>query len=122
MSGVGVTLDVNDKEAQELLSQIARRIGDVEPALKVIGGIIRTSVVRNFEKSGRPLKWNAHSETTMARRGAGAPILVQQGMAGGLMGSVSVSTDNWPLNQKNLIFDIFLRFQPSVFIGRGERI
>jgi phage virion morphogenesis protein len=65
----------------------------LEPALKNIGGIIRTSVVRNFEKGGRPVKWKEHSKLTKARRGAGAPILVKQGFEGGLMGSISVSTE-----------------------------
>ncbi len=93
MGGVGIELEVNDKEVQQMLGQIAKRIGNPEPALKVIGGIIRTSVVRNFEKGGRPDKWEKHSKLTEARRGKGAPILIKQGFEGGLMGSISVKTE-----------------------------
>jgi len=58
------------------------------PAMKVIGSIVRTSVIRNFEKGGRPKRWKKHSKTTQKRRGKGAPILRDQGFAGGLMGSI----------------------------------
>ena len=88
MSGAMIDVKIEDKEIREVLNLLGRRTQDLKPAFSIIGEIVRTSIVRNFEKSGRPRKWKAHSETSKKRRGAGAKILQDQGAAGGLSGSI----------------------------------
>jgi len=88
MAGVGIKYKVQDTELKSLLAEITRRIHNPKPAMKIIGGIVRSSVARNFEKEGRPQKWAKHSKTTEKRRGKGAKILRKTGFGGGLAGSV----------------------------------
>ena len=72
----------------KLLGGVLKRIGNPGPVMKILGAIVRTSVVRNFEKGGRPTKWQALSPETLKTK-KGTAILREQGMAGGLMGSVN---------------------------------
>ena len=88
MAGTAITVKIEDREVKELLSRVQARMNDLTPALKIIGNTIRASIIRNFEKAGRPVKWAKHSEITEKRRGKGAKILRAQGFAGGLMGSI----------------------------------
>ena len=88
MGGVGVLVKVDDKEVRKLLGGILKRMGNPGPAMKILGAIVRTSIVRNFEKGGRPTKWKALSPETLKTK-KGTAILREQGMAGGLMGSVN---------------------------------
>jgi phage virion morphogenesis protein len=89
-----VSISDNDAQVQKLLGRIYRRSGDAIPAMKIIGQIVRTSVIRNFEKEGRPNKWAPLSETTLKRRKKGGGILRVKGMAGGLMGSINVKASS----------------------------
>ena len=89
MSGAAITVKVDDKQVKELLGRIQKNLGDLTPAMKIIGSTIRTSIIRNFEKSGRPAKWKKHSKQTEDRRGKGAKILMAQGFAGGLAASIN---------------------------------
>ena len=86
MTGATITIKYDDSEVQAMFARIQRRLGDLKPAMKVIGQIVRTSVVRNFEQGGRP-RWKPLSRVTLARR-KGSKILYRQGMAGGLAGSI----------------------------------
>jgi phage virion morphogenesis protein len=88
MSGAMIDVRIEDKEIRETLNLLGRRARNLKPAFSLIGEIVRTSIVRNFEKSGRPREWKGHSETTEKRRGKGAKILQDQGAAGGLSGSI----------------------------------
>lgn len=88
MSGVTLNVTVEDKEVSRMLADLGRRMDNLRPVMAVIGSIIRTSIVRNFEKSGRQRKWKKHSKTTEKKRGEGAKILQAQGAAGGLSGSI----------------------------------
>ena len=88
MGGVGVLVKVDDKEVRKLLGGILKRMGNPAPAMKILGAIVRTSIVRNFEKGGRPTKWKALSPGTLKTK-KGTAILREQGMAGGLMGAVN---------------------------------
>jgi phage virion morphogenesis protein len=54
-------------------------MGDMTPGMKIIGEVIRTSIVRNYEKEGRPEKWQKHGPATEARRGHNAAILRDSG-------------------------------------------
>lgn len=88
----GAAIKINDQEVKAMIKRILRNLGDMTPAMKIIGSIVRASVIRNFEKGGRPVKWKSHSKVTEKRRKGGA-ILRKQGMAGGLMGSISYTAD-----------------------------
>lgn len=91
MAGALIEIKVDTKEVQEMLLKLHDRLGDLTPAMKVIGEIVRTSIVRNFEKQGRPGGWAKLTKATVKMRGASKPILRRQGFAGGLMGSISAS-------------------------------
>jgi len=120
MGGVAVSIKVDDKEVRKLLSGILKRIGNPGPAMKILGAIARTSIIRNFEKGGRPTKWTALSPETLKRK-KGTAILREQGMAGGLMGSVNYK----PFNDKvvvsaNKIYAAIHHFGGKA--GRGRKV
>ena len=93
MGGVAVSVKIDDKKVRALLTGVLKRMGNPAPAMKIIGAIVRTSIVRNFEKGGRPTKWQALSPETLKKK-KGTAILREQGMAGGLMGSVNYKAFN----------------------------
>lgn len=93
MAGAAIEITANDKKVTELLERIRKKLGDLTPAMKIIGSTVRASVIRNFEKSGRPSKWKKHSRLTEKRRGKGAKILMGQGLAGGLAASINYKAD-----------------------------
>lgn len=93
MAGTTIEIVANDKKVSELLLQIQKKLGDLTSANKIIGSTVRASVIRNFEKSGRPKKWKKHSALTKKLRGKGAKILMAQGLAGGLAASINYQAD-----------------------------
>lgn len=88
MTGVSTDVEFSDQAVRELLTRLQAHISDLTPVMKIIGETVRTSVVANFEKGGRPAKWKALSSVTKARRKGGKKILMVQGLAGGLAGSI----------------------------------
>ena len=56
MAGVTIEVSIDDREVRELLSNLLQRTRNLAPAMKIVGEIIRTSVVKNFEYGGRP-RW-----------------------------------------------------------------
>ena len=56
---MGITIDVkiDDREIKALFQRLQGRVKDLTPAMKVVGQIVRTSVVKNFEVGGRPQRW-----------------------------------------------------------------
>ena len=91
MSGAGIEIKVDDEQVNALFGRLQTRMNDLTPAMKVIGEIVRTSVVKNFEVGGRP-RWKPLSPVTLARR-KGSKILYRQGPAGGLLGSIHYKAD-----------------------------
>lgn len=83
---VSVDVKIEDDRVRDLLTRIQRRMADLTPAMKIIGETVRASVIRNFEVGGRP-RWKPLSPVTLARR-KGKKILMRQGFAGGLAGSI----------------------------------
>jgi phage virion morphogenesis protein len=51
-----VSIKVEDKEVMAKLGWIGSRLADLSSAMRTIGQIIRTSIVKNFEEGGRP-RW-----------------------------------------------------------------
>ncbi|MBN1104749.1 MAG: phage virion morphogenesis protein [Deltaproteobacteria bacterium] len=87
MAGSMIEVRVDDTELKEILATLQKRMGDMTPFMKTVAQIGRTSVVRNFEKGGRP-KWPALKPSTLKKK-KGGRVLVTQGFAGGLMGSIT---------------------------------
>jgi len=83
---VSLNVKIEDSGIRDLFTRIQRRMADLTPAMRIIGGTVRTSVIRNFEVGGRP-RWKPLSPVTLARR-KGKKILMRQGFAGGLAGSI----------------------------------
>jgi phage virion morphogenesis protein len=83
----------DDKDLQALLKAVKDRIGNTKPAFEVIGEIVHTSILRNFEEGGRPKAWQDLAESTKKQRAKKnkwpGQILVMSGVRGGLMGSIS---------------------------------
>jgi len=120
MGGVAVSIKVDDREVRKLLGGLLKRMGNSAPAMKILGAIARTSIVRNFEKGGRPTKWQALSPETLKTK-KGTAILRGQGMAGGLMGSVNYK----PFSDKvvisaNKIYAAIHHFGGKA--GRGRKV
>ena len=93
MTGVTLDVELKDQAVMRLLEKVRNRLGHMLPAMKIIGEIVRTSVVRNFEVGGRPIRWAPLSKTTLDRR-KGTRIFRRQGFAGGLLGSVYARAEN----------------------------
>jgi phage gpG-like protein len=53
----GVTCKVADQKVVQVIQGLANRLRNMKPALRIVGQILRTSVVRNFEEGGRPSRW-----------------------------------------------------------------
>ena len=87
MTGVTLDIELKDQAVLRLLEKVRQRLGHMLPAMKIIGEVVRTSVIRNFEVGGRPTRWKELSPVTLAMR-KGDKILRRQGFAGGLMGSI----------------------------------
>lgn len=66
MSGVAIQVKVEDGEIKALLGRLSQRTKDLTPVMRTIGQIVRTSVIKNFEKGGRPERWQPSQRALMA--------------------------------------------------------
>lgn len=87
MTGTAIEAKVDDTGLKKVLGRFLAKAGNMKPAMKIVGQIIRTSVVRNFETGGRPDAWQPLSARTLLTK-KGGQILVEDGFRGGLMGSL----------------------------------
>lgn len=53
---ISISVKIEDGEVRSMLRGIAERTGNLTPAMKIIGAIIKDSVLKNFMVGGRP-KW-----------------------------------------------------------------
>ncbi|MBI5417543.1 hypothetical protein HZA55_06305 [Candidatus Poribacteria bacterium] len=53
MSEEFIKIEVHDQETQRLFAELYKNMDDMSPVMKIIGEIIKTSVKKNFEVSGR---------------------------------------------------------------------
>jgi len=53
---VTIEVKIEDKEFRRMMRRFVHRTGNLAPAMKTIGEIVRTSVIKNFEVEGRP-RW-----------------------------------------------------------------
>lgn len=83
----------DDSDLQRLFAAIIKRHGNAEAAFELIGEIVNTSIMRNFEDGGRPRKWKDLADSTKKQRARQGnwpgQILVRSGTRSGLMGSIS---------------------------------
>lgn len=56
---MSITIDarINDREVREALQKLARKGGDLRPAMREIAGDMLDSVQENFAREGRPQRW-----------------------------------------------------------------
>ena len=98
MAGAEIKITIDDQAVRAKLAEMEARLGNLTPAMEIIGQQVVTSVQRNFEAGGRPSAWAPLSWATLAKRGkkgkggwmgmSRGKVLVRQGMAGGLLGSI----------------------------------
>jgi len=92
MAGAEIKINIDDKKIRDLLGRIRRNLGSLKPAMEIIGETVQASIQRNFEKGGRPDKWQDLADVTKKRRAQKGKwpgmILMQSGVAGGLAGSI----------------------------------
>lgn len=116
MAGAFITPIINgDEEFTDYLNRISHKSGNARPAFEIAGQVILNSVRKNFEEQGRPERWKELSRATliasagkkirkkngMLRKAAKKriankmkSILINRGMAGGLMGSIHYQASN----------------------------
>ena len=63
-----IEIKVDDKEIQQLLKKLISKTENLRPLMKNIAGIMLDSVEENFEKEGRPDKWQGLKKTTIKQR------------------------------------------------------
>lgn len=110
MSGALIDVKLDDARFQGLCREVEKRAGDMAPAMKLVGEVVTQSVRTNFEAGGRPTAWKPLAQSTLwglaggssghvsrggarmsaatERRMHSKKVLVDRGMAGGLMGSI----------------------------------
>lgn len=83
-----IQVDIDDREARELLNELKRRMADITPVLEAVGQVLQSGTQQRFidQKAPDGTPWTALSAATIARRGAGAQILRDTGR---LMNSIS---------------------------------
>lgn len=63
-----IEIKIDDKEIQQLLQKMISKTENLRPLMKNIAGIMHDSVEENFDKEGRPEKWQELSEVTINER------------------------------------------------------
>ena len=63
-----IEIKIDDKEIQQLLKKLISKTENLHPLMKNISGIMLDSVEENFEKEGRPDKWQGLKKTTIKQR------------------------------------------------------
>ena len=87
MSGAIISCVPDTSQAVAGLAAIEDRLRSPRPAWIRVGSHMVASVQENFEDGGRPT-WPANSALTLLRKKS-KRVLVEQGFAGGLLGSIS---------------------------------
>ena len=119
MTGTAIQVDVDTRQVAAMLRKMKHRFGHMRPAMKIIGQTIRTSVVENFQQGGRPDAWQPLSDATLLTKKSGK-VLVEQGAAGGLMGSIHPeSGDNWVMVGTDKVYGAIHQFGGPT--GRGHK-
>lgn len=62
-----IRVEIKDQDVKRLFNRLSSAVRDLTPAMREIGEIVRTSVIRNFEAGGRPERWKPHAAATIMR-------------------------------------------------------
>lgn len=62
-----IRVEIKDEEVKRLFNRLSARVKDLTPAMKEIGEIVRSSVVKNFVSGGRPQRWKPNAAATIMR-------------------------------------------------------
>ncbi|NBJ15718.1 MAG: phage virion morphogenesis protein [Dehalobacter sp. 4CP] len=54
---MNIIVKIEDGEVKTMLTNLMSKTGNLKPAMETIGQIVRRSVLKNFDKGGRPAKW-----------------------------------------------------------------
>ena len=66
---------IEDREVKSLFKRLKHRFHDLSPVTKIMGEIITSSVIRNFETGGRPQKWQKLAAVTIKKKGHARPLI-----------------------------------------------
>ena len=90
-----IVIKIDDKEIQQILKKLISKTENLRPLMKNIAGIMHDSVEENFEKEGRPEKWQELSEITInARKKKGYYPCTILTMRGELAASITSKYDD----------------------------
>lgn len=65
---VALNVIVKDDNVKALFAELQKRMGDLTPAMRIIGEIVMASIQRNFDAGGRPHRWADLADFTKAAR------------------------------------------------------
>lgn len=120
MAGSTIGVKIDDKQLTDKLAAIAKRCGNMLPAMQIIGETVKASVVENFQDGGRPNGWQKLSPVTLAKKKGGS-ILIGKGFAGGLMGSIHYEAEsNAVMVGTNKVYGAIHQF--GGMAGRGKKV
>lgn len=120
-------IQVNDTELNRQLALLSGRTGNLKPVFSVIGEILKTSIVKNFEVGGRysapgswrggSNRWQPLSPITIARKGHDRILFGE----GHLMNSINYQADKDGVAVgTNLIYAAIHNF--GGMAGRGHKV
>ena len=88
-----ISIKSDDSAVRRMIEGLLKRLSNMAPAMRVIGEIVHESIQTNFEEGGRPKKWEELKSATIKQREKRGHwpgrILVESGVSGGLMGSIT---------------------------------
>ena len=89
---VDITIRTRDLGAARNVARMLARVSNLRPVTRAIGEAGLTSIQRNFEEGGRPVKWKPLAASTIRQRKRQGnwpgQILMRRGAGGGLLGSI----------------------------------
>lgn len=120
-------IQVTDTELNRQLALLSERTGNLRPVFSVIGEILKTSIVKNFEVGGRysapgswrggTNRWQPLSPKTIARKGHNRPLIGE----GHLMNSINYQAANDGVAiGTNLVYAAIQNF--GGMAGRGLKV
>lgn len=122
MSDKFVEIKLDNKEIEQALLQLAQKCEDLTPMMRNIAGILADAVEENFEKEGRPDKWQELAESTIKKRTKKGhfPGRILQ-VEGNLANSITTQYDsNSAIIGSNLKYSRI--HQLGEYTGRGKKI
>ncbi len=63
-----IEIQLDNKEVERALLEVAQKCEDMRPLMKNIAGIMADSTEENFAQEGRPDKWQELAESTIKKR------------------------------------------------------